>query len=418
MASLFKRHKIVLDPVTGGKTRKEQPNWWGRYRDARGEERRVSLSPNKTIAQRMLQSLVENVALEKAGLISPTEKESKVPIAKHVGDFILHHQAKNNCAAHVKDLASKVRIFIDTCDWRNITQINEGDVEAFLLHLRQVKGRSIQTSNSYLKAVKNFTRWLARTKRLATDPLIYMSTLNAKLDRRHDRRPLETDEFNRMVKVAETGPPAVGLVGRDRAMLYLLAAWTGFRRGELGSLTLRSFNFDSQVPTVTIMAQYSKHRRQDVQVLHPDLVVRFKEWVRERAPKDGDEILFPISEKTCGTDRQTARMVQFDLAAARRFWIDEADDPAEKQRRQASDFLVYKNKAGLFADFHGLRHTFITNLRDAGVDPKVAQKLARHSDIRLTMEIYTHIKDKAEIDAIQMLPSVPKSFTLAKPEAT
>lgn len=41
------------------------------------------------------------------------------------------------------------------------------------------------------------------------------------------------DEFLRVLHVAETGPPAVRLVGPDRAMLYLLAAWTGFREGEL-----------------------------------------------------------------------------------------------------------------------------------------------------------------------------------------
>ena len=31
--------------------------------------------------------------------------------------------------------------------------------------------------------------------------------------------------------------------------------------------------------------------------------------------------------------------------------------------------------------FHSLRHTFITNLSRANVSPKVAQQLARHSDI-------------------------------------
>jgi len=166
----------------------------------------------------------------------------------------------------------------------------------------------------------------------------------------------------------------------------------------------------SSPATVTIMAQYSKHRRQDVQVLHPDIVERFKEWLTKRNPKDESEILFPVSEKTCGTDRRTSDMIKFDLDAARRFWIAEADDPVEQEARRKSEFLLYENNAGLFADFHGLRHTFITNLRDAGVDPKTAQKLARHSDIRLTMEIYTHVKDKAEVDAINLLPGLPKGI--------
>ena len=232
--------------------------------------------------------------------------------------------------------------------------------------------------------------------------------LNVRTDRRHDRRPLENDEFARLLHVAETGPPSVGLLGRDRAMLYLLAAWTGFRRGELGSLTLRSFNLDSATPTVTVEAGYSKHRRQDVQVLHPDIVEALKGWLLKRKPKSDDEILFPVAQKTCGVDRRTSEMVAFDLAAARRFWIAETDDLEERAKREASEFLLYKNKAGLFADFHGLRHTFISNLGKAGVSPKTAQILARHSDLSLTMNIYTHVGQEEQVAAINSLPGVPK----------
>jgi hypothetical protein len=100
-------------------------------------------------------------------------------------------------------------------------------------------------------------------------------------------------------------------------------------------------------------------------------------------------------------------MPEFDLSSARRFGIAETDDPGEKRQREENEFLLYRNKAGLFADFHGLRHTFITNLGKAGVDPKTAQILARHSDINLTMNVYTHVSRKAGA-AINALPSVAK----------
>jgi integrase len=53
--------------------------------------------------------------------------------------------------------------------------------------------------------------------------------------------------------------------------------------------------------------------------------------------------------------------------------------------------------ANRYADFRSNRHTFITNLSLAGVSPREAQELARHSDIRLTMSVYSHIdmQDKA-----------------------
>jgi len=46
---------------------------------------------------------------------------------------------------------------------------------------------------------------------------------------------------------------------------------------------------------------------------------------------------------------------------------------------------------GKFADFHSLRHTFITNLALAEVHPAKAQRLARHSTIALTMNVYTSL---------------------------
>lgn len=77
-------------------------------------------------------------------------------------------------------------------------------------------------------------------------------------------------------------------------------------------------------------------------------------------------------------------MINRDLAAARDKWIEEAKKPAEKMKRLKSDFLSYRNDDGLYADFHGLRHWFITGLARAGISPKMAQTLAQHADVRLT----------------------------------
>ncbi len=78
----------------------------------------------------------------------------------------------------------------------------------------------------------------------------------------------------------------------------------------------------------------------------------------------------------------------------------------ERKRREKSDFLQYKNAKCLYADFHALRHTFITNLCRANVSPKTAQALARHSDIRLTMNTYSHVEQEEQAAAIGMLKVV------------
>lgn len=71
--------------------------------------------------------------------------------------------------------------------------------------------------------------------------------------------------------------------------------------------------------------------------------------------------------------------------------------------------IVQEDSTGKRADFHALRHTFISNLASGGVHPKVAQSLARHSDINLTMSRYTHTFQGDETAALEVLPDLTQS---------
>jgi len=158
--------------------------------------------------------------------------------------------------------------------------------------------------------------------------------------------------------------------------------------------------------TVTVAANYSKRRRQDSQILHPDLVRELELWLETKPKLEPKDLLFPISDSMPGgTQRKTSKMIRRDLAQARKDWLMEAADDAERKKREKSDFLLSENHEGLFADFHAIRHFFITNLERAGISPKMAQTLARHSEIRLTLGVYTHVGVKECHLAIGNLPS-------------
>ena len=53
--------------------------------------------------------------------------------------------------------------------------------------------------------------------------------------------------------------------------------------------------------------------------------------------------------------------------------------------------IAYTDEQDRVADFHALRHTFVTNLVNAGMMPKDTKQLARHSTITLTMDRYAHV---------------------------
>ena len=66
----------------------------------------------------------------------------------------------------------------------------------------------------------------------------------------------------RLIAAADNGMEIEGLDGPDRAMLYILATWTGFRRRELSSITRASVHLDNGkaihgLPTPTIRASAS-----------------------------------------------------------------------------------------------------------------------------------------------------------------
>ena len=68
----------------------------------------------------------------------------------------------------------------------------------------------------------------------------------------------------------------------------------------------------------------------------------------------------------------------------------------------------YEDEDGHFADFHSLRHSYISALTAAGVHPKVAQVLARHSTITLTMDRYSHLGMVDVEGALDKLPRLPR----------
>src|SRR5262249_30698152 len=69
--------------------------------------------------------------------------------------------------------------------------------------------------------------------------------------------------------------------------------------------------------------------------------------------------------------------------------------------------IPYLDEDGRVFDFHAIRGQFISTLAARGVHPKVAQVLARHSTIVLTLDTYTDAKLLDGRGALDLLPELP-----------
>lgn len=317
----------------------------------------------------------------------------------HVADYKRALQNDGRTDRHAALTAKRIETVLDGIKAVFLGDVTPDAVKQYLADRRAKDNLSNATCNHYIVAFKGFFRWLVREGRLHENPVIHLSKLNDQTDRRHDRRALTDDEIARLLEAAEGGPKRLGIEGRDRAILYKTAAMTGLRSRELRSLTVGSFALSGDAPTVTVAAAYSKRRRSDTQPIPTALATELRSYFGMRLPT--------ATAFRMPSPSNVVRMLRGDLEAAREAWIEESNgDDQETQKRRQSSYLRYRDDRGLVADFHSLRHYYVTSLQRAGIHPKTAQQLARHSTITLTMDRYTHGRVEDLTEAVAAIPGV------------
>jgi integrase len=235
---------------------------------------------------------------------------------------------------------------------------------------------SEQSRVGYTQACKQFCRWATKTKRLSENPVADLHKKKVTV-KPHRRDRFQTDELAKLVSHTLTTKRIIeSLDGKDRALLYLLAAITGLRKAELGSLSPISFDLDAN--QVRCESAYTKNGNLALLPLHDSVLPLLRQKL---AGMERGDLLWPGLATKDG-----AHMIQHDM-------------------RDCG--LPVRTERGIRA-FHSLRNTYISMLFDVGVDAATAQKLARHGDVNLTLS-YCRLRPDAERQAVAKLviPGLP-----------
>jgi integrase/recombinase XerD len=386
------KNKTVEGQITakGDRVRLLSRIWRGEFRDPDGMVHDVRLCTDKEAANQKLAELIRKADRKSARMGDAYDEHHKRALSDHVADFRAYMEGKGNTIHHAKKTCNRVQAVLDGCRFAFIGDLSGSAVVKWLADQRQADKIGIQTSNYYLRDLKGFCRWLVRDRRTGDNPLAHLAGMNAAVEDRLERRALEPEDFALFVEAARTGEPFRGLSGEDRAILYTVGAYTGFRAAELASLDPECFDLAGEVATVTVEAGYSKRRRRDTQPLRSDLAALLRDWL---LGKPAQSPLWPGNWVN-----EAADMVRLDLASA----TERMQTKNPKARG-----IPFQDEAGRVFDFHAIRHQFISNLAAAGVHPKIAQALARHSTITLTMDRYTHLGVFDQTAALDKLPALP-----------
>ena len=324
----------------------------------------------------MLTDIVRRIERIRAGIIDPLTEQLTGSVVDHVNGFRAHLEAKARSESHVSETMRLINNVIGACRVRILADLQSADdrIEQHLAQRRK-DGASHRTVNADLAAIRTFCRWLVHRNRMMRDPTAALEELNVEEDRRLERRALSDDEAEQLMTTT-IGSTRVfrRLRGHDRAMLYLLSQRTGLRRRELKLLKPAAFDFAATPVVLTVPAGNSKRRRLEHLPLPDDVAAAFQAYLVD---KPVDQPVWPG-----GWWRKSAEMIRRDLTEAG---------------------IAIEDQQGRVIDFHGQRTTFITNLSRAGVPPALAQKLARHSDIRLTLGTYTQLNMQELGAAVDLL---------------
>lgn len=337
----------------------------GRYRlsdDARLTDIPLRTS-DKQVAVQRLQQIVQEKQQERAGII-PSRKQIETamrPLVESVEDFIQTRVSIGRDGKYIKELKSKLLRVAAECSWNTATDIMADSFEKW----RGRQPMSSKTKNEYFHALTVFLRWLERREKIPLNPLRHVQMVVDTGKNKRERRAFTLEELRRLVAVA--GP---------RSVVYLTAAFTGIRRGELEQLVWGDFHLDVAEPFVNVRASISKNHKQAGLPLTDEVVVALRQYRQPEA--------LPSNFVFSGIIPRI-ELFRKDLKAAG---------------------IPYADAKGEFADFHSLRKTFSTMLILAGVPHRVVMELMRHSDPRLTTKTYTDAGQLPIGAAIRGLASV------------
>lgn len=334
--------------------------FYGTLTDANGKRKQVALCEDRQASLTLLKRLQTEADRERALGIPRHSQERQRPLDALVDEYATFLRSKGDSVKHVAQTKTHIKRLLCAAKMRSLCDLDASRLTNTLADWRNRKAKplSIRTTNYYARAVKGFSRWLWIDGRTPDDALRSLRLLNASVGIQRFRRSLTPDELRRLLHATRKSKRTTyGLKPDDRAMLYTLAAYTGLRASELASLTPASFDLQSK--TVSVQAAYSKRRRNDVLPLHASLIPSLTTWLK--------------------TKKASVRLW-------RGTWLTKhkvlAAPMLRKDLKEADIAYVI---GGRYADFHALRHTFISSLAHAGVHPSKAKELARHSTIALTM---------------------------------
>lgn len=301
-------------------------------------------------------------ALVKQGLVAPDAAAFGRAVAEHVADYLADCEHHGQSTTHIHNKRAQLQRFLDRTGVRRLADIRRDTVAEFLREIR-ANGKSARTVNQHQTTIVAFLNWCVERERLGRNPASRLKRLDESGDQRRKRRAATEEELAALLAAAPL----------NRRTVYLVAAMTGLRRGELGKLVVS--DVDLQARTLTVRREVSKNKTQAVVPLHSQVVEVLRKHIPVTAARSDKLFAFLPRIQTFHRDLDAAGIARMD----------------EQGRR---------------LDLHALRTTFATRLLRQGVPTAIAKHLTRHKTAAVLDKHYNATDFKDALGAIGCLPAL------------
>ncbi len=358
----------VIQPVSHGKRARL---WSARVRldgwpKARTYPLRVT---DKRVAQQKMETLVRELEKEAAGIIAPKlmRDAAQTPISEHLTAFLVDLRVKGRSVATLGKYRNCISKLCERCRWVMVRDIT---AQSFC-DWRARSGLRPKMLNNVFGAMCSLLHWMEQQQLLVANPL------------RHVQKVTNNAGPFRRALSPVSAQSLLDAVPFHRATVYLMVLYTGLRRSELNGLKWEDFELEASPPKMQVPSSISKNRKASVHYLRPEAVSALRDY-RSIDAKPSDYAFRGRVPRPS--------TVRNDLERAKIPLVDEH---------------------GRRVDLHALRTTFGTMLAANGVSLQSSKSLMRHSDVKLTLKVYT---DESHLPLQHALDTLP-SFTVPKPAA-
>jgi integrase/recombinase XerD len=276
----------------------------------------------------------------------------ELPAKEHFESYLRHKWRLNHKRSTLQGSFASIRLFLElyrSSGKKDLSEMERADLEAFVEHLQDC-GLKISTVRTKLACLIAFLHFLMEQEVISGAVLKKRITL--KLPEVLPRA-MHPADVKKLLSVIDDI--------RDRALILLLLR-TGMRIGE--ALGLRLNDLDMRDRKVHLF-QGEKNSMGRVVYLSDDVLLALKRWLRQR-DQNKDFVFYGQGNKA----------ICYSTGRSR--------------------FVRYLQKAGLEQKgytVHCLRHTFASELLNAGMRLECLQQLLGHQDIEVTRR-YARLTDR------------------------